>query len=202
MSTVWCPRSVLQSRGGYDWLVHSYSFLESPYRQAKRQNNRHQKHRAGTCWFTPCLGDGTYNIQAAGDALHHNSHPRQESCRLTLVFALRWPIGGLHHRPHNTISSRCSWVQSWRLLMLWLCLYGLPQGATATEPCGHLLAANCILCPDATVAAQHLTGNSAQLPISNAAFSGSCDSAYNSKGYILITNMSGHELAPLMPLGG
>eukprot|EP00878_Enallax_costatus_P023564 GHUV01025065.1.p1 GENE.GHUV01025065.1~~GHUV01025065.1.p1 ORF type:complete len:423 (+),score=66.03 GHUV01025065.1:176-1444(+) len=55
-------------------------------------------------------------------------------------------------------------------------------------------------CPTALDAAVALTGNNAQLPISNAAFSGVCNTA-TAIGYVLITDLGCHELAPTMPSG-
>lgn len=55
-------------------------------------------------------------------------------------------------------------------------------------------------CPSALAAAQALTGNNAQLPISNAAFSGPC-TAGGIQAWLLITNFGCHYLASKMPLG-
>jgi hypothetical protein len=55
-------------------------------------------------------------------------------------------------------------------------------------------------CPSALAAAQALTGNSAQLPVSNAAFSGACTPG-GIEGMIYITSFGCHHLATTMPLG-
>ncbi|KAF6257103.1 hypothetical protein COO60DRAFT_1461341 [Scenedesmus sp. NREL 46B-D3] len=54
-------------------------------------------------------------------------------------------------------------------------------------------------CPSALAAAQALTGNSAQLPVSNAAFSGAC-TAGGIEGMLLITGFGCHQLASQMSL--
>jgi hypothetical protein len=55
-------------------------------------------------------------------------------------------------------------------------------------------------CPTALAAAQALTGNSAQLPVSNAAFSGACTPG-GVEGMLYITSFGCHHLATAMPLG-
>jgi hypothetical protein len=55
-------------------------------------------------------------------------------------------------------------------------------------------------CPSALAAAQALTGNNAQLPVSNAAFDGAC-TAGGVEGMLLITTFGCHHLATTMPLG-
>jgi hypothetical protein len=55
-------------------------------------------------------------------------------------------------------------------------------------------------CPSALAAAQALTGNNAQLPVSNAAFSGAC-TVGGVEGMLLIDTFGCHHLATTMPLG-
>uniref|UniRef100_A0A383W8B1 Peptidase M11 gametolysin domain-containing protein n=1 Tax=Tetradesmus obliquus TaxID=3088 RepID=A0A383W8B1_TETOB len=55
-------------------------------------------------------------------------------------------------------------------------------------------------CPSALAAAQALTGNSAQLPVSNAAFSGACTPG-GVEGMLLISSFGCHHLNSTMPLG-
>jgi hypothetical protein len=54
-------------------------------------------------------------------------------------------------------------------------------------------------CPSALAAAQALTGNNPQLPVTNAVFSGVCGGGV--EGMLLITEFGCHSLASKMPLG-
>jgi len=55
-------------------------------------------------------------------------------------------------------------------------------------------------CPTALAAAQALTGNSPLLPVSNAAFSGTC-TVGAVEGFSLITAFGCHHLAQYLPQG-
>lgn len=96
-------------------------------------------------------------------------------------------------RQQSYTCSSCNSQHLWGLFLLWMCLSGLLDKATAA--CG---AVTYDPCPDALTAARAMTANNAQLPITNAAFTGVCTPEV---GYLQINNMGCHELAPLMPLG-
>jgi hypothetical protein len=82
------------------------------------------------------------------------------------------------------------------LLLLCICSSWLDHAAAACAGGDPVVTP----CPTALAAAQALTGNNAQLPISNAAFSGRCASGV-AEGMLLITDFGCHYLAPQMPLG-
>jgi hypothetical protein len=71
----------------------------------------------------------------------------------------------------------------------------LPAAATCAE--GDPVVTPC---PSALAAAQALTGNNAQLPVSNAAFDGAC-TVGGVEGMLLIDTFGCHHLATIMPLG-
>jgi len=60
--------------------------------------------------------------------------------------------------------------------------------------------ASYVTCPSALTAAQALTGNSSQLLITNAKYTGSC-TLNKAPGMILVTNFTCHYLGSSMPLG-
>jgi hypothetical protein len=82
------------------------------------------------------------------------------------------------------------------LLLLCICS-SWPLHAAAACAGGDSVVAPC---PTALAAAQALTGNNAQLPVSNAAFSGRCTPG-DAVGMLLITDFGCHYLAASMPLG-
>jgi hypothetical protein len=83
------------------------------------------------------------------------------------------------------------------LLLLLACISSLPSHAAAACAGGDPVVSPCV---SALSAAQALTGNSAQLAISNAAFSGVC-TAGGKESMLLVTSFGCHHLASQMPQG-
>lgn len=92
--------------------------------------------------------------------------------------------GGLHRR------------LSFFVFIVWHLLY-VANPTDAGGACDGTYTA----CPSATAAAEALTGNNVQLPVSNAAFSGTCSPG--TQGWLLVTSFGPcHYLGQSMPAGG